>query len=173
MIRPCPIAVPCLDDQTNSPLANLSAEGPEPFWVPPHGEYASAVGYCCDTTMRNAWATTQEEADLALQQSLETTCPDCDDANKVCADAVCPDGRVLTTICITGSQQQANELAANAVQELCSAQTLYSATCACPDGSNSHTVSSDISTEVAQAQCEAIPLDCPKVCNEEQTCTIP
>lgn len=177
-IHPCPIRIDC-DDQ--NPFANLSVEGPEPFWVPPPGTYWTAKGYCCDNTLKQVYSSSsQDNADDLLERTLVTACPTCEEQQKYCANATCPDGSNLQEVCVTTSQDDANALAAiaeAAMAPFCdSKEELYRADCACPDGiTDPHTVYSSISQAVADAVCEAIPKDCglDTPCNTPQTCVAP
>lgn len=120
--------------------------------------------------------TSQTEADFVLDRILATACPNCDPPQKFCANANCPDGLLLTTTCVPTSQADADALAAAAAAAMLPScddpSQLFQATCACPDGTNPTTVYSNVSEEVALAQCEVIPKTCvgPGACNAEQCC---
>lgn len=166
MNRECPIAIHCGLD-----FGNYSSEGPEVFaWT--------ATAYCCDGTLKLATSLiSQIEANRASDRMIEVECPDCDQPQKYCADAVCPDGSLLTTICTTTSQEDADKLADKAetiMLPLCpEKEDLYQANCSCPDGvTDPHTVYSSISEAVAQAQCDFIPKTCPGTPNAGATCTV-
>lgn len=170
---PCPIAIHCGD----YPFANLSSEGNETCLdcPPTFGAYFTSVGYCCDTTMKVGYSQiSQSDADLVLERILATACPNCDPPQKFCADARCPDGLLLTTTCVPTSQADADALAAAAANAMLPAcddpSQLFQATCSCPDGSNPTTIYSNVSEEVAQAQCEVIPKVCTTPCSTEQCC---
>lgn len=168
MNNPCPIRVQCGD----YPFVNLSSEGPEPFWLPPRSQYWTAIGYCCDTTLKQAFSTlSQANANNDLAAMLANDCPNCDDPQKFCATATCPDGSTLTEVCVPTSQADANTLA-NAMVPSCGDPNLFTASCACPDGSNAHTVSSPDSEAAAEALCAAIPKGCVKVGNSLQCCAV-
>lgn len=172
MNNPCPIHILCGD----YPFVNLSSEGPEPLWLPPRGQYWTSIGYCCDSTLKQAFSTvSQTGANDTLTHILATACPNCNDGQKFCATATCPDGSTLTEICVPTSQTDANTLAA-AMLPFCGDPNLFTSSCACPDGiTDPHTVSSPDSQAAADALCAAIP----KVCggndpypNERQCCVV-
>lgn len=163
---PCPIAIHCPDN----PFANLSSEGVE-VWI--------AVGYCCDSSLRQGFsALSQGDAFLATAQLMRETCPDCRDRpQQFCAKADCPDGSNLTEICVPSSQADADALAAAAAAAMlpfCDTKDqLFEATCTCPDGvTDPHTTRSNISQEIADAECAVIPKTCPGIPNAGASCTV-
>lgn len=168
MIRPCPDKVDC--EGSDFPLRNLSSEGPD---LPQY----SATGFCCNGAQ--AWAfslVSQENADDALFRLLKTSCPECAEARQYCAEAKCPDGTVLAKYCSPISQEVVDEWAAQRealMLPFCDdTGQLFSATCACPDGSNPVTMYSPFSVDDALAACESVPKDCSQICNDEQSCTV-
>lgn len=172
MNRPCPTTILC--DDAN-PFANLSSEGPEPFWIPPQVAYWTRTGYCCDKTTLTVFSrNSAEDAEELLARTLATTCPKCDEPKKFCATADCPDGTRIAEVCVDTSQADANALAAAAkASGLPYCDSLpFSATCGCPDGTGQVTVQSAVSQEVADAQCAAIPKHCDPPCNAPQTCIV-
>lgn len=158
MTNTCNICIPCID---GSPYANLSCEGPEPFLF-------RAIGYCCDGSVLESESTVSYvDAFEDVQRRLLTECPACDKPRTFCADALCPDGALLTTVCVTTSQADANAAAAAKAAEMvgdCNGDgtvtTTYTANCSCPDGSEAHTTHSDTSQAEADAECAAIPKNC-------------
>lgn len=163
---PCPIAIHCPDN----PFANLSSEGVE-VWT--------AVGYCCDSSLRQGFsALSQGDAFLATAQLMRETCPDCRGLpQEFCADADCPDGSNLTKICVPSSQADADALAAAAAAAMlpfCDTKDqLFEANCTCPDGiTDPHTTRSNISQEIADAECAVIPKTCPGIPTAGATCTV-
>lgn len=167
MNRPCGTKIVCSGEfgedvgNGSNPFLNLSAERPEPSWVPPQGAYFSAEGFCCDTTRKFAYSEiSQADANAALATKLDQECATCDEEDKqtFCADASCPDGSHLSRICVATSQAQANSLAtaaSNAMAPYCNVKDdfLFGADCSCADGSGARTTWSNISQEVARAQC--------------------
>lgn len=169
---PCPTAIHCSD----YPFANLSSEGGERCLdcPPVRGRYWTSQGYCCDGTLKLAYSTEgQTAANEALNRTLATACPNCNPERVFCADATCTDGSNLSTICVPTSQEDADTLAAAAAAAMLpfcdEKESLFQATCACPDGTSSHTVYSSVSKAVAEAECAVIPKTC-YVCNTEQSC---
>lgn len=163
MTHACPIKIEC--DDLN-PFANLSSEGADPF-------YYRAVGYCCDTKLKEAWSTDSfQAANEAVNLLLQTDCancpsdknPDNDDVTKYCAEATCPDGTLLAEVCVTTSQEDADNLASIKEGEMASScsdlTSLFKAECSCPSGDNAHTVYSANSQAEADALCAAIPKNC-------------
>lgn len=167
-IRPCDSRVDC--SGSDFPLRNLSSEGPD---LPQY----SATGFCCNGAQ--AWAfslVSQENADDALFRLLKTSCPECTEARQYCAEAKCPDGTMLAKYCSPISQEVVDEWAAQRealMLPFCDdTGQLFSATCACPDGSNPITMLSPFSVDDALAACESVPKDCPPPCNDEQSCAV-
>lgn len=134
----CPIRIPCIN---GSPLANLSAEGPEDFVF-------RAIGYCCDGSLIETLSLVSRAAvDSQLDYELAEQCAPCPPGDPVdstitddnrsfdvyCAQAKCPDNTVLATICVTTSQADADANAAAqqaAMQPSCGdTSQLYSADC--------------------------------------------
>lgn len=172
MNRPCPTTILC--DDAN-PFANLSSEGPEPFWIPPQVAYWTRTGYCCDKTTLTVFSMRSgDDAEELLERTMATTCPKCDEPKKFCATADCPDGTRIAEVCVPSSYEDALAEADKAKAlglPFCPALP-FSATCSCPDGTNVHTVQSAESDRVAQAQCAAIPKHCDPPCNAPQTCIV-
>lgn len=148
MNNPCPIKIQCGD----YPVVNLSSEGPEPFWLPPRGQYWTALAYCDDTTLKQSFSTvSQADADRIVDEMLATECPN-SDAQSFCADVTCPTGRVLNTICVPTSQADAETIAASLAQQMQSLCQQFFADATCPDGTS---LGRYMSTE-SQADADAI-----------------
>lgn len=169
MIWPCPHKVDCVG--SDYPLMNVSSEGPD---MPQF----TAVGFCCNG--QQAWSyslASQVDAEDQLQRLMFLGCPDCAEENSYCADANCPDGTFLARYCLPTSQAEADTLAnlhEAAMAPYCDGQLgdLFSATCSCPDGSQSMTAYSEISDADALNACQSVPRDCnvTPATNTQQIC---
>lgn len=171
MIRPCPLTVECpkgefgteLFGNGDNPFLNLSIEGPEPIWVPPVIEYFTAEGRCCDGILKFSYGDTQALANAALNKKIADECIVCDPnpPKKFCADAKCPDGSLISRVCLTSSYAdaltEANRIKA-ALGKYCPDVPGHSftSTCSCTDGQSvvhTQTAHSPDSQEAATALC--------------------